>query len=274
MASRPVPPPGKLPKDYDKLPVPQPQATSVRKRDPKMLAIIDPGKCFGRGCEYCVAVCPVPDCITLHPDPAAETLLAHAGLIDDDSQRVDGATEDAIRQLSGDNRGVLRITTECYTCYHWLPAVLKQYRRTHPLVDIRIDVTATSDPIEALLEGRLDLAVVSDRVLDRRVVTRTLFNDELVVVMAPGLTSGFISAPLYCSIATMELNAWPVASTPIVFSTSSSPESWNTRAIVNTFEIDWIETSVFTSPIVCTWPSTVTSAMPNRLGLTFASAGM
>ena len=71
MASRPVPPPGKLPKDYDKLPVPQPQATSVRKRDPKMLAIIDPGKCFGRGCEYCVAVCPVPDCITLHPDPAA-----------------------------------------------------------------------------------------------------------------------------------------------------------------------------------------------------------
>ena len=41
MASRPVPPPGKLPKDYDKLPVPQPQATSVRKRDPKMLAIFD-----------------------------------------------------------------------------------------------------------------------------------------------------------------------------------------------------------------------------------------
>jgi transcriptional regulator with XRE-family HTH domain len=29
---------------------------------------------------------------------SAETLLAHAGLIDDDSQRVDGATEDAIRQ--------------------------------------------------------------------------------------------------------------------------------------------------------------------------------
>ena len=77
MASRPVPPPGKLPKDYDKLPVPQPQATSVRKRDPKMLAIIDPGKCFGRGCEYCVAVCPVPDCITLHPDPAAGAGTLH-----------------------------------------------------------------------------------------------------------------------------------------------------------------------------------------------------
>ena len=76
MVSRPAPPEGKLPKDYERLPVPQPQATSVRKRDPKMLAIIDPGKCFGRGCEYCVAVCPVPDCITYAPDPApgADTL--------------------------------------------------------------------------------------------------------------------------------------------------------------------------------------------------------
>jgi formate hydrogenlyase subunit 6/NADH:ubiquinone oxidoreductase subunit I len=64
-----APPVGKLPKEYDKLPVPQPQATSVRKRDPKMLAIVDPGKCFGRGCEFCIAVCPVPDCITLTTDP-------------------------------------------------------------------------------------------------------------------------------------------------------------------------------------------------------------
>ena len=70
----PAPPAGKLQKDYDKLPVPQPQATSVRKREPKLLAVIDPGKCFGRGCEYCVAVCPVPDCITLAPDPAAPML--------------------------------------------------------------------------------------------------------------------------------------------------------------------------------------------------------
>ena len=67
----PAPPAGKLPKDNDKLPVPQPQATSVRKRDPKMLAIVHPQKCFGRGCEYCVAVCPVPNCMTLAQDPNA-----------------------------------------------------------------------------------------------------------------------------------------------------------------------------------------------------------
>ncbi len=71
MAQMPV---AKLPKDYDRLPVPQPQQTSVRKRDPKMLAIVDPGKCFGRGCEFCVAVCPVPECITLTTDPNSADL--------------------------------------------------------------------------------------------------------------------------------------------------------------------------------------------------------
>ena len=69
-----APPSAKLPKDYDRLPVPQPQATTARKRDPKLLAVIDPGKCFGRGCEFCIAVCPVPDCITLATDPAAPML--------------------------------------------------------------------------------------------------------------------------------------------------------------------------------------------------------
>lgn len=71
MAQTPV---AKLPKDYDKLPVPQPQASNVRKRDPKMLAVVDPNKCFGRGCEFCVAVCPVPECITLTTDPQSDTL--------------------------------------------------------------------------------------------------------------------------------------------------------------------------------------------------------
>ena len=70
----PAPPAGKLPKDNDRLPVPQPQASSVRKKDPKMLAVVDPGKCFGRGCEYCVAVCPVPNCMTLTTDPTSQDL--------------------------------------------------------------------------------------------------------------------------------------------------------------------------------------------------------
>ena len=52
------------------------------------------------------------------------------------------------------------------------------------------------------------------------------------------------------STAMIELKRAPVASTPMRFSIDSSPCSWITWAIVKTFEIDWIDTSVLTSPAV------------------------
>ena len=76
----------------------------------------------------------------------------------------------------------------------------------------------------------------------------------LVAVIAPGLTSAFISGPPspFCenSIETIELKRMPVASAPIVFTIASGPCSSMTFAIVKTLEIDWIETSDLMSPAV------------------------
>jgi LysR family transcriptional regulator for metE and metH len=113
--------------------------------------------------------------------PAGERLLRSADEVLSAIER----TEDAIRQLGGAKRGVLRMTTECYTCYHWLPPLLKRYRRAHPQVDVRIDAAATTEPLPHLLEGRLDLAIISDPVRDRRIVTTPLFDDEMVVIVDP-----------------------------------------------------------------------------------------
>ena len=113
--------------------------------------------------------------------PAGERLLRSAEEVLEAIER----TEDSIRQLSGADRGLLRISTECYTCYHWLPALLKRYRRAHPNVDVRIDAEATSDPLTHLLGGRLDVAVVSDPVRDRRLVARPIFSDEMVIIVDP-----------------------------------------------------------------------------------------
>src|SRR5262249_40527999 len=54
-----------------------------------------------------------------------------------------------------------------------------------PNVDVHVDAEATGRPIKSLLDGRIDLAIVSDRVRDRRLVERPLFDDELLLVMAP-----------------------------------------------------------------------------------------
>lgn len=94
-------------------------------------------------------------------------------------------TEEEIRKAGRRETGLLRITTQCYTCYHWLPGLLKEYRLRHPAVDVHVDADATARPIKSLLEGRIDLAIVSDRVRDRRLVEHPLFEDELLVIMSP-----------------------------------------------------------------------------------------
>jgi LysR family transcriptional regulator, regulator for metE and metH len=95
-------------------------------------------------------------------------------------------TEDQIRRAARGGEGTLRISTECYTVYHWLPPLLKKYRLAHPMVDIQIDASATSNPVQALLDGKLDLAVVSVLPRDRRVAVHPLFDDNMVVITAPG----------------------------------------------------------------------------------------
>ncbi|HMJ86386.1 MAG TPA: LysR substrate-binding domain-containing protein [Vicinamibacterales bacterium] len=112
--------------------------------------------------------------------PAGERLLATARDVLDRLDR----TEQDIHQMGKARAGMLRLTTECYTCYHWLPALLVRYRQRFPQVEVRIDVGATGRPLDMLLAGKLDLAIMSTPVRDRRLVSRPVFDDELVVVAA------------------------------------------------------------------------------------------
>ena len=91
--------------------------------------------------------------------PAGRKLLAAA----DDVLGLVERTEHAIREEAADGTQLLRLTTECYTCYHWLPALLQAYGRVQPGVEVRIDVSATDRPIPALVDGQVDVALVSER---------------------------------------------------------------------------------------------------------------
>ena len=115
--------------------------------------------------------------------PAGELLLKSARGVLDQLER----TEEEIRRFGADTEGVLRIAVECYTCYHWLPSLLtmRSFREKYRRVEVRIVAEATRRPIAWLLEGKLDLAIVSSPARDRRLYQRPLFQDELVAVMRP-----------------------------------------------------------------------------------------
>jgi len=93
--------------------------------------------------------------------------------------------EEEVKLYAAEKRGLLRITTECYTCYHWLPALLGRFEKKHPGVDVRIDVTATRLPLEALVAGTIDLALVSSEIVDKRFRVTPLFDDELMAILPP-----------------------------------------------------------------------------------------
>lgn len=87
--------------------------------------------------------------------------------------------------LQAAERGTLRLSTECYTCYHWLPSRVKRFQAQFPQVDVQIVVEATRRPIEALLAREIDLAVVSGHPRGRGLHVRELFEDEMVAIVSP-----------------------------------------------------------------------------------------
>jgi LysR family transcriptional regulator for metE and metH len=102
---------------------------------------------------------------------AAERVLAELRLAEED-----------IARLAAHQQGVIRISTECYTSYQWLPSMMKSFHARFPAIDIEIVPEASRRPVEALTACEIDVALVYGPVRDRRLRTTPLFADEIVIV--------------------------------------------------------------------------------------------
>ena len=114
--------------------------------------------------------------------PAGERMLESARTIEGELNLV----EEEIRRLRVGESGTIRISTGCYTCYHWLAAFVREFRTRRPGIDVVVVPEATRRPVEALLEGKLDVAITIGRPTDRRLrVHKLLFKDEMVLLTSP-----------------------------------------------------------------------------------------
>lgn len=113
--------------------------------------------------------------------PAGERLLQTANQV---LCELGKATRD-IQRMNQEDAGTLRITTGCYTCYHWLSPVLKQYRIAYPNVSLEIIPDGTYQSFEYLLEGKVDLVLISDKIDNPNLEFNPIFEDELIAVLSP-----------------------------------------------------------------------------------------
>jgi LysR family transcriptional regulator for metE and metH len=125
--------------------------------------------------------------------PAGERLLQSARAVLSELERA----EMDIQKNGTPTKGLIRISTQCNTVYHWLPARLILFQKQFPDVEVQLMIEATNNPFEALLEGKLDLAIVSDPIRNRKIRYLPLFQDEVVIAVPPGhrLASKSCAAP-------------------------------------------------------------------------------
>ncbi len=104
---------------------------------------------------------------------SAEKILAEVNTLE----------EDMLNYKSG-KTSKLSISMQCYTAYHWLPAVIKQYKQRWPDINIQILSDATRRPLEYLINGDLDVGIVRTQMVNNKIKYEPIFEDNLVAIIS------------------------------------------------------------------------------------------
>ncbi len=91
-------------------------------------------------------------------------------------------TEKSIKKYISGDSGTLRLATQCYTCYHWLPSLMTNFKKDFPSVEIEIFHSNNESIEEQVLKGKIDLAVIYEPSEKAGLAYHELFRDEMVAL--------------------------------------------------------------------------------------------
>lgn len=114
-------------------------------------------------------------------------LTPEGKILYDSAVKVIGEIDLAMDKVNGireGHAGTIRISTGCYTTYHWLPGFLTRMKVLYPKLDVQIVVEATHRPLQNLLDNALDLGITSDPADDKSLKYIELFKDEVMALMS------------------------------------------------------------------------------------------
>lgn len=114
----------------------------------------------------------------LRTTPAGEILTAVAERVLGELERA----EHAAVEMSVGVEHVVRIGIGTYTRYHWLPSFLKVLRTRAPGLQVEVFADAMQRPLEMLLDGTIDVAIVATQSRPPGLAWIPLFTDELVAI--------------------------------------------------------------------------------------------
>jgi len=119
---------------------------------------------------------------TLRRTAAGEALYARAREL----FGVEQMAEEELRALRGLERGTLRVGASTTIATYFLAPYLGAFARAHPNVVLSVVSANTRAIARAVLERRVDVALVEGPVRDARITTHRWREDELIVLVPPG----------------------------------------------------------------------------------------
>ncbi|MCC7008995.1 MAG: LysR family transcriptional regulator [Acidobacteria bacterium] len=113
--------------------------------------------------------------------PAGSTLLALSRRVFDEIAEAKSTILESRKTLGG----TLRLAGGMTVCLYVFPTLIKEFRRAHPGVEVKLTPGPTPRVVRALRTGAADLGLVTLPVDDQSLVAEPVIREELLVVTAP-----------------------------------------------------------------------------------------
>lgn len=121
-----------------------------------------------------------------HRDGKSMRLTPAGDVLLDAAVRVLGTVadaEDRLAKLKQGRAGTVRLSTHCYTGYHWLPAVIRSFRAEHPEADVRVVGEVTHRSLDALYNREIDLSITTEKPERPGMLARPVLRDEVRLLL-------------------------------------------------------------------------------------------
>ncbi len=114
--------------------------------------------------------------------PAAEALVQLGQRVSQDVRDTVASVTDRTREL----RGTLRLSGGMTVCLYIFPTLVKQLRRAHPKLDVKMIVATAGRSVQEIRAGHVDAGLLTLPVEEADLVTLPVLREELLLVTMPG----------------------------------------------------------------------------------------
>jgi len=114
--------------------------------------------------------------------PAAEALVQLGQRVSQDVRDTVASVTDRTREM----RGTLRLSGGMTVCLYIFPTLVKQLRRSHPKLDVKMMVATAGRSVEQIRAGHVDAGLLTLPVEEADLVTMPVLREELLLVTMPG----------------------------------------------------------------------------------------